>query len=139
MADLRWREGRAPPGPTFLHFHAVFGKNWPNNRLALPSGLGAPPLGNPGSATGCDNIFWVSVILSSAQRSTETTLGSLRAANQNHRQFQAHQAKLTVSICIIKCDTDLYFRICMNCQFLVFFPPAFFPFSYPDIAYHIFL
>ena len=34
----------APPGPKF-HFHAVFGKNWPNNRLA------PPPLGNPGSAT----------------------------------------------------------------------------------------
>ena len=33
-----------PPGPKFLHFHAVFGKNWPNNRLA------PPPLGNPGSA-----------------------------------------------------------------------------------------
>ena len=35
-----------PPPPTFpFHFHAVFGENWPNNRLA--------PLrqGNPGSAT----------------------------------------------------------------------------------------
>ena len=31
------REGRAPPsGLKFLHFHAVFGKNWPNNRLAPP-------------------------------------------------------------------------------------------------------
>ena len=30
-------EGRAPPpGPKFLHFHAVFGNNWPNNRLAPP-------------------------------------------------------------------------------------------------------
>ena len=34
-----------PPGPKFLHFNAVFRKNWPNNRLA------PPPLGNPGSAT----------------------------------------------------------------------------------------
>ena len=25
-----------PSGPKFLHFHAVFGKNWPNNRLAPP-------------------------------------------------------------------------------------------------------
>ena len=42
-----------PPGPKFLHFHAVFGKNWPNNRLAPPPlGLAPPPLGNPGSATG---------------------------------------------------------------------------------------
>ena len=31
------REERAPPpGLKFLHFHAVFGKNWPNNRLAPP-------------------------------------------------------------------------------------------------------
>ena len=42
----------APSGPKFLHFHAVFGKNWPNNRLAPPTlGLVPPPLGNPGSAT----------------------------------------------------------------------------------------
>ena len=48
------REGRSPPpGPKFLHFHAVFSKNWPNNRLAPPPlGLAPPPLGNPGSATG---------------------------------------------------------------------------------------
>ena len=38
---VQWRA----PGPKFLHFHAVFGNNWPNNRLA-------PPLGNPGSANG---------------------------------------------------------------------------------------
>ena len=46
-------EGCVPPpsGPKFLHFHAVFGKNWPNNRLAPPPGLAPPPLGNPGSAT----------------------------------------------------------------------------------------
>ena len=40
VADLRGgREGRAAPpssGPKFLHFHAVFRKNWPNNRLAPP-------------------------------------------------------------------------------------------------------
>ena len=39
VADLRGgaRGTRAPPsGPKFLHFHAVFGKNWPNNRLAAP-------------------------------------------------------------------------------------------------------
>ena len=24
----------SPPGPKFLHFHTVFGKNWSNNRLA---------------------------------------------------------------------------------------------------------
>ena len=50
VADLRGgRKGRAPPGPKCLHFHAVFGKNWPNNRLA------PPPLGNPGSTT--ENIM----------------------------------------------------------------------------------
>ena len=54
VVDLRGARGtRAPPGPKFLHFHAVFGKNWPNNRLAPPPlGLAPPPLGNPGSATG---------------------------------------------------------------------------------------
>ena len=46
-------QGAPPSGPKFLHFHAVFGKNWPNNRLAPPPlGLAPPPLGNPGSATG---------------------------------------------------------------------------------------
>ena len=40
------------PGPKFLHFHAVFRKNWPNNRLAPHLGLAPPPLENPGSATG---------------------------------------------------------------------------------------
>ena len=52
------REGRAlpPSGPKFLHFHAVFRKNWPDNRLAPPPlGLAPPPLGNPGSATGDDD------------------------------------------------------------------------------------
>ena len=38
VADLRGgaRDARPPSGPKFLHFHAVFGKNWPNNRLAPP-------------------------------------------------------------------------------------------------------
>ena len=48
VADLRGgaRDARPHPGPTFLHFHAVFGKNWPNNRLALPpSGVSAPSSG----------------------------------------------------------------------------------------------
>ena len=40
----RGRKGRGPPGPKFLHFHAVFGQNWSNSRLA-------PPLRNPRSAT----------------------------------------------------------------------------------------
>ena len=55
VADLRGgaRPLRPPSGPKFLYFHAVFGKNWPNNRLApSPLGLAPPPLGNPGSATG---------------------------------------------------------------------------------------
>ena len=30
------RDARPPSGPKFLHFHAVFGKNWPNNRLVPP-------------------------------------------------------------------------------------------------------
>ena len=35
---IRGGEG-APRGPKCLHFHAVFGKHWPNNRLAPPQGL----------------------------------------------------------------------------------------------------
>ena len=50
LADLEGgREGRAPPGPTFLHLHAVFGKIGQTIGWRLPPGL-APPLGNPGSA-----------------------------------------------------------------------------------------
>ena len=45
VADLGLSVRDAPPGPKILHFHTVFGKNWPNNRLT------PPPLGNPGSAT----------------------------------------------------------------------------------------
>ena len=35
VADLKGGARDAPPasGPKFLHFHAVFGKNWPNNML----------------------------------------------------------------------------------------------------------
>ena len=40
-----------PPGQKFLHFHTVFGKYWPESRLAPPLRVGAP-LGNPGFATG---------------------------------------------------------------------------------------
>ena len=36
---------RAPSGPKFLHFHAVFGKNWPNNRLPPPFGISTPSSG----------------------------------------------------------------------------------------------
>ena len=47
VVDLRGTRGMcAPPsGPKFLHFHAVFTKNWPNNRLV-------PPLGYPLARTG---------------------------------------------------------------------------------------
>ena len=31
-----------PPQPKFLHFHAVFGKNWSNSILASPSRVGTP-------------------------------------------------------------------------------------------------
>ena len=53
VADLRGgRKGRASPSePNFFHFHAVFGKNWANSMLAPSPGVGAPPLGNPRSAT----------------------------------------------------------------------------------------
>ena len=33
---INWCEGRAHSGAKIFHFHAVFGNNWPNNRLAPP-------------------------------------------------------------------------------------------------------
>ena len=45
------RDASPLPGPTFLHFHAIFGKNWQNNRLA-------PPLGIPGSTTEMTQIVF---------------------------------------------------------------------------------
>ena len=50
VADLRRHEGRTPLRGS--KFHAVFGKMWQNHILAPPWGVGAPPRGNPGSATG---------------------------------------------------------------------------------------
>ena len=38
VADLRRREGRAPPGSNFFQFHAVFGKIWQIRMLAPPLG-----------------------------------------------------------------------------------------------------
>ena len=62
VADLRGAQRtRAPPSqPIFFHFHAVFRKNWANSMLAPPPGVGAPPLGNPRSATVSCHIFVVS-------------------------------------------------------------------------------
>ena len=37
------RDARPPSGPNFLHFHAVFEKNWSNNRLAPPPFGGSAP------------------------------------------------------------------------------------------------
>ena len=36
IGGSRGSQRRRTPCPKFLHFHAVFGKNWPNNRLANP-------------------------------------------------------------------------------------------------------
>ena len=38
LADLGGAMDARYPGPKILHFHALFGKNWPNNRL-VPPGL----------------------------------------------------------------------------------------------------
>ena len=55
--------GTGAPGPKFLHFLAVFGENWPNNRLASPSGDGAlvweildPPLKGTMSPCSCKSM-----------------------------------------------------------------------------------
>ena len=45
----------APPRSIFFHFHAVFGKIGQIVCWCPPSGVGAPPLGNPGSATAYDS------------------------------------------------------------------------------------
>ena len=46
LADLGGGAGtRAPPsGSNFLHFHAVFGKNWSNSMLAPPLWGWRPPV-----------------------------------------------------------------------------------------------
>ena len=51
---------RPPWGSKFFQFHAVFGKIWQNRMLAPPPprGVGAPPRGNPGSATGVYGTKW---------------------------------------------------------------------------------
>ena len=49
MRDMR------TSGPNCLHFHAIFGENWRNNRLVHPLILAPTPLGNPRSVT--DNII----------------------------------------------------------------------------------
>ena len=43
---------RHPDRSNFLHFHEVFWKFWPNNRLMSRFWGWRPPLGNPGSASG---------------------------------------------------------------------------------------
>ena len=49
-------DGHPSSGPKFLHFHVVFGKNRSNSRL-LPTGdWRLSPLGNPGSATGHNEV-----------------------------------------------------------------------------------
>ena len=43
VADLHWQIPFGPPfSQNFLHFHAVCEKIWPNNRLILLFGVGAP-------------------------------------------------------------------------------------------------
>ena len=58
VADLHRQTLEAHPlsRSNFLHFHAVFRKNWPSNRLASPFWAGCP-LGNPGFATANDLQF----------------------------------------------------------------------------------
>ena len=60
-------DARPLPRPKLSSFHAVFGDNRPNNGLAPPSRVGAPPLGNPGSATG--ELVSVQIIEQSKVRS----------------------------------------------------------------------
>ena len=55
------RDARPPSGPKFLHIHAVFRKNWPNNRLAPPSfGVSAPSSGKSWIRH-CDRPLWAKI------------------------------------------------------------------------------
>ena len=47
VGDLHSKILDAPPQSYFLHFRAVCGGLWPNNRLAHPLWSWGPPLGNP--------------------------------------------------------------------------------------------
>ena len=74
------RRGRAPPPPRqlkFLHFHAVFGENWQNHRLAPPRELAPPPRGNPGSATEFRLICWPSALIKAYDFMTISVLCSV--------------------------------------------------------------
>ena len=42
--DRHRRQWRIPSRQNFFIFMQFLGKNWPNNRLALPLGVGTPPL-----------------------------------------------------------------------------------------------
>ena len=44
VADLHRKILHAHPRSNFLHFHAVFGKFWPNNSFGTPVRLMPPPL-----------------------------------------------------------------------------------------------
>ena len=60
VAELGGAGDASPPisGPKFLHFHAVFGKNWPSSLLVPPPLRGFSPLWeNPESAT-CYTKEW---------------------------------------------------------------------------------
>ena len=63
LADLGGgrRDARPPSGSNFLHFHAVFGKNWSNSMLAPPPlGLAPPPSGKSWIRH-CQVLHWLQV------------------------------------------------------------------------------
>ena len=55
-----------PPRSKFFQFHAVFGKIWQNRMLTPPWRFGAPPRGNPGSATAVGCVPSAAVVVSPA-------------------------------------------------------------------------
>ena len=81
VADLRGREGRAPPpwGSKFFQFHAVFGKIWQIRMLASPPwGVGAPSSGKS-CIRHCNvlslfRLHFISIIFSVKKRSDNESL-----------------------------------------------------------------
>ena len=59
VVDLGRASARAPYGPKFSQFHAVFRKIWQNHMLAPPRRLAPSPTGNPGPAPGSDYIYTI--------------------------------------------------------------------------------
>ena len=92
-------------GPKFLHFHTVFGKNLPNNRLAAPSQVG-PRLENPRSATGYygKTRFGCQIDVNFCGTENIVHKESLSEGNTGLESEAAHAVPCFHILCISECE-----------------------------------